>query len=56
MQVVIVNPRLEVMEKLIVTHFIDKIGKERVFLSIDEAIEGCKFSLVHSKDYGSQEC
>lgn len=48
-QVVLVNPRLEVMEKLIVTNFIEKIGKERVFLSIEDAIEGCKFSLSHER-------
>ncbi|KAI3711631.1 hypothetical protein L1987_70170 [Smallanthus sonchifolius] len=55
-KVVIVNPRLEVMEKLTVTHFIDKIGKERVFLSIEDAIEGCKFSLTRQRDFGSEEC
>ncbi|KAI3524583.1 hypothetical protein L1887_03242 [Cichorium endivia] len=44
-KVVLVNPRLEVMEKLIVTNFIEKIGKERVYLSIEDAIDGCKFSL-----------
>jgi len=44
-QVVLVNPRIEVMEKLILTNFIEKIGKERVFLSIEDAIEGCKFAL-----------
>ncbi|KAJ0488047.1 putative SLC26A/SulP transporter, STAS domain, STAS domain superfamily [Helianthus annuus] len=44
-KVVIVNPRLEVMEKLIVTNFVDKIGRDRIFLSIQDAIEGCKFSL-----------
>lgn len=49
-KVVLVNPRLEVMEKLIVTNFIDKIGKERVFLSIEDAIEGCRFSLTQSKE------
>ncbi|KAL7602243.1 hypothetical protein Lser_V15G24107 [Lactuca serriola] len=54
-KVVIVNPRLEVMEKLIVTNFIDKIGKERVFLSIEDAIEGCNFSLTPQKDCGSEE-
>ncbi|GJW80734.1 probable sulfate transporter 3.5 [Tanacetum coccineum] len=52
-KVVLVNPRLEVMEKLIVTKFIDKIGKERVFLSIEDAIEGCRFSLTQSKDNGN---
>ncbi|KAD2393854.1 hypothetical protein E3N88_40831 [Mikania micrantha] len=44
MKIVIVNPRLEVMEKLIVTNFVDKIGKDSIFLSIKDAIEGCKFS------------
>ncbi|KAL8223383.1 hypothetical protein R6Q57_018858 [Mikania cordata] len=43
-KIVIVNPRLEVMEKLIVTNFVDKIGKDCIFLSIKDAIEGCKFS------------
>nr|XP_043623888.1 probable sulfate transporter 3.5 isoform X2 [Erigeron canadensis] len=54
-KVVIVNPRLEVMEKLIVTKFIDKIGKERVFLSIEDAIEGCRFSLTRPKDFVHDE-
>ncbi|KAL8234884.1 hypothetical protein R6Q59_020984 [Mikania micrantha] len=54
-KVVIVNPRLEVMEKLIVTNFIDKIGKERVFLSIKDAIDGCKVSLAQPKDAGNEE-
>ncbi|KAI7744969.1 hypothetical protein M8C21_033577, partial [Ambrosia artemisiifolia] len=43
-KVVIVNPRLEVMEKLIVTNFVDIIGKDHIFLSIQDAIEGCNFS------------
>ncbi|KAI8571002.1 hypothetical protein RHMOL_Rhmol01G0082700 [Rhododendron molle] len=45
----LVNPRLEVMEKLIVTKFIDTIGKENVFLSIDDAIEASRFNLKSSK-------
>ncbi|KAA8523095.1 hypothetical protein F0562_009518 [Nyssa sinensis] len=44
-RVVLVNPRIEVMEKLIATKFIEKIGKESVFLSIEDAIETCRFSL-----------
>uniref|UniRef100_A0A5B7A5A2 Putative sulfate transporter 3.5 n=1 Tax=Davidia involucrata TaxID=16924 RepID=A0A5B7A5A2_DAVIN len=47
--VVLVNPRIEVMEKLIVTKFIDTIGKESVFLSIQDAVEACRFSLKRSK-------
>lgn len=45
----IINPRREVMEKLIVSKFIEKIGKESVFLSVEEAIETCQFSLDVSK-------
>ncbi|GAV79512.1 Sulfate_transp domain-containing protein/STAS domain-containing protein/Sulfate_tra_GLY domain-containing protein, partial [Cephalotus follicularis] len=44
-KMVIINPRLEVMEKMILSKFIDDIGKESVFLSIEDAIESCKFSL-----------
>lgn len=43
------------MEKLTVTKFIDKIGKERVFLSIEDAIEGYRFSFTQSKDFGHEE-
>lgn len=45
----IINPRREVMEKLTVSKFIEKIGKESVFLSVEEAIETCQFSLHVSK-------
>ncbi|KAH7834654.1 hypothetical protein Vadar_018291 [Vaccinium darrowii] len=48
-KVALVNPRLEVMEKLIVTKFIDTIGKQNVFLSIDDAIEASRFNLERSK-------
>ncbi|PHT51959.1 putative sulfate transporter 3.5 [Capsicum baccatum] len=44
-KMILVNPRIGVMEKLLVTHFIDKIGKESVFLTIEDAIENCRFSL-----------
>ncbi|KAH0710015.1 hypothetical protein KY284_011442 [Solanum tuberosum] len=47
-KIILVNPRLGVMEKLIVTRFIDVIGKESVFLTIEEAIENCRFSLNSS--------
>ncbi|XP_050225716.1 probable sulfate transporter 3.5 [Mercurialis annua] len=42
----IVNPRLDVMEKMIKSHFVDKIGKESIFLSIEDAIEASLFSLT----------
>ncbi|KAK4344234.1 hypothetical protein RND71_037328 [Anisodus tanguticus] len=44
-KMILINPRLGVMEKLIVTKFIDVIGKESVFLTIEDAIENCRFSL-----------
>ncbi|XP_043810652.1 probable sulfate transporter 3.5 [Manihot esculenta] len=40
----IVNPRLCVMEKMIRSHFVDKIGKESIFLCIEDAIEASLFS------------
>jgi sulfate transporter 3 len=45
----IINPRIKVMEKMITSKFIDTIGKKHVFLSIDAAIEACRFSLHKSK-------
>ncbi|KAK3034371.1 hypothetical protein RJ639_032269 [Escallonia herrerae] len=47
-KVVLVNPRIEVMEKLILTKFIDRIGKESVFLSVEDAFEASRFSLKSS--------
>ncbi|KAK2978242.1 hypothetical protein RJ640_024275 [Escallonia rubra] len=47
-KVVLINPRVEVMEKLILTKFIDRIGKQSVFLSVEDAIEACRFSLKSS--------
>nr|GMD94741.1 probable sulfate transporter 3.5 isoform X2 [Ipomoea batatas]GMD96513.1 probable sulfate transporter 3.5 isoform X2 [Ipomoea batatas]GME17729.1 probable sulfate transporter 3.5 isoform X2 [Ipomoea batatas] len=44
-KMVLINPRLGVMEKLILSKFIELIGKESVFLSIDDAIEACNYSL-----------
>lgn len=42
----IVNPRIKVMETFIASHVIDKIGKENVYLSIEDAIESCHKSLL----------
>ncbi|MCD9644504.1 putative sulfate transporter 3.5 [Datura stramonium] len=42
---ILVNPRLGVLEKLMVTKSIDTVGKEYVFLTIEDAIDACKFSL-----------
>ncbi|EEF47039.1 probable sulfate transporter 3.5 [Ricinus communis] len=41
----IINPRLDVMEKMIKSLFTDKIGKESVFLSVEDAVEASLFSL-----------
>lgn len=45
----VINPNLKVMEKLIASHFIDKIGKENVYLSVGEAVDACKLSLQKVK-------
>ncbi|KAF5459076.1 hypothetical protein F2P56_023064, partial [Juglans regia] len=49
----IINPRIKVMEKMIASKFIDIIGKEYVFLSIDDATEACRFSLQRPKPNGN---
>ncbi|KAL3825143.1 hypothetical protein ACJIZ3_021172 [Penstemon smallii] len=48
-KMILVNPRLDVMEKLMVTKFVDKIGRNSIFLSIDDAISACRFTLKSSK-------
>lgn len=45
----IINPRLDVMEKMIRSHFVDKIGKESIFLCIEDAVEASIFSLSTEK-------
>lgn len=47
----IVNPRIEVMDKLTLAHFVDIIGKDSVYLSMDEAVEACRFSLETATQY-----
>ncbi|GAA0146536.1 transporter [Lithospermum erythrorhizon] len=53
-KMILVNPRLEVMEKLLRTKFVAKIGKESIFLAVDEAIEACRFLLKTSKTVGNE--
>ncbi|KAL3629682.1 putative sulfate transporter 3.5 [Castilleja foliolosa] len=48
-KMILINPRIDVMDKLLVTNFIDKIGKDAVFLSTEDAIDACRFTLQHSK-------
>ncbi|XP_020229921.1 low affinity sulfate transporter 3 [Cajanus cajan] len=40
-QLAMVNPRWLVIQKLKVAHFVDKIGKEWVFLTVAEAVDAC---------------
>ncbi|XVE70361.1 hypothetical protein DITRI_Ditri10aG0066700 [Diplodiscus trichospermus] len=49
----IVNPRIEVLEKMTLAKFTDSIGKESFYLSIEDAIQGCRFSLNTNK--GTEE-
>ncbi|KAK7314497.1 hypothetical protein VNO77_33022 [Canavalia gladiata] len=48
-QMLLVNPRLEVMEKLIASKFVDKIGKESFYLTLDDAVMTNQYSLRTSK-------
>ncbi|XP_057731412.1 low affinity sulfate transporter 3 [Arachis stenosperma] len=40
-ELAMVNPRWVVIHKLKVANFVDKIGKERVFLTVAEAVDAC---------------
>ncbi|KAL9315755.1 hypothetical protein ACSQ67_016756 [Phaseolus vulgaris] len=40
-ELAMVNPRWLVIHKLKLAHFVDKIGKEWVFLTVGEAVEAC---------------
>ncbi|XP_010250358.1 PREDICTED: probable sulfate transporter 3.5 [Nelumbo nucifera] len=48
-KMIIVNPRREVLEKLMLSSFIDAIGQESVFLSIEAAVEACDFNFNESE-------
>nr|AGC92012.1 SST1-like protein [Pisum sativum]AKQ21141.1 Sst1 [Pisum sativum]AKV94664.1 symbiotic sulfate transporter 3.5-like protein [Pisum sativum] len=54
-QMSLVNPRLEVMEKLIVSKFVDKIGKEKFYLNLDDAVMASQYSLRTSKTNNNEE-
>ncbi|KAI3891542.1 hypothetical protein MKX03_033089 [Papaver bracteatum] len=47
--VLIANPKMEVMEKLMLSKLVDTIGKDSIFLSINDAVEACRFTLRSSK-------
>ncbi|KAL8128616.1 hypothetical protein V2J09_017771 [Rumex salicifolius] len=42
----LVNPRREVLEKMMASELIDTIGKDAVFLSIVDAVHFCQFSMT----------
>ena len=44
LQLAMVNPRWVVIHKLKLANFVDKIGKESIFLTVDEAVNACMSS------------
>lgn len=44
-QLGIVNPRIEVLDKMTLAKFVDVIGKQAFYLSIEEAIQSCRFTM-----------
>ncbi|CAL9115665.1 unnamed protein product [Musa acuminata var. zebrina] len=48
-RVVLANPRLQVAEKLVLAKYIEMVGEEWVFLSVNEAVSACHFSLQESR-------
>ncbi|KAE9613938.1 putative SLC26A/SulP transporter [Lupinus albus] len=50
-----VNPKMEVLEKLILSNFVDMIGKESFFLTLDDAVKASQYSLCKLKTNGPEE-
>ncbi|KAK8547175.1 hypothetical protein V6N13_097894 [Hibiscus sabdariffa] len=48
-QLLIVNPSIQVPEKMTLANFTDVIGKESFYLSIEDAVQSCRFSLLSNK-------
>ncbi|KAI4380040.1 hypothetical protein MLD38_006270 [Melastoma candidum] len=51
----IVNPRVDVLEKMTLSNFVDKAGKECFFISIQDALDYFRFSLVGSQAAKTQQ-
>ncbi|GAU46140.1 hypothetical protein TSUD_143220 [Trifolium subterraneum] len=51
----LVNPRLEVMEKLIASKFVEHIGKEAFYLNLDDAVLASQYSLRTSKTNNNED-
>ncbi|XP_004490361.1 low affinity sulfate transporter 3-like [Cicer arietinum] len=45
-ELAMVNPRWQVIHKLKLAHFVDKIGKQWVFLTVGEAVDACLSSKI----------
>lgn len=54
-QVSFVNPRMEVMEKLMASKFVEKVGKESFFLSLDDAVAANQYELRKLKINGAPD-
>ncbi|KAJ6381813.1 hypothetical protein OIU77_030478 [Salix suchowensis] len=51
----IVNPRQEVLEKMMRSKFVDKIGKETIFLCMEDAVEASYDFSVLKEEQGREE-
>jgi len=51
----LVNPRLEVMEKLIASKFVEKVGKESFYLNLEDAVLACQYSLRTTKPNNNED-
>ncbi|XP_010422555.1 PREDICTED: sulfate transporter 3.2-like [Camelina sativa] len=49
LKLVVANPGVEVMKKLSKSNFIESIGKERIYLTVAEAVAACNFMLHTAK-------
>ncbi|KAH0452190.1 hypothetical protein IEQ34_019489 [Dendrobium chrysotoxum] len=48
----ITNPSLKVVEKFTVANFIEAVGKEWFFISVNDAVAGCHFAMQEANETG----
>lgn len=56
MQLLLANPRSEVIKKLNNSKFIENIGQEWIYLTVAEAVAACNFMLHTCKSNPEVEC
>ncbi|RYR67888.1 hypothetical protein Ahy_A03g014344 isoform D [Arachis hypogaea] len=55
MQLSFVNPRIEVLEKMVAAKFVSRVGKESFFLTVEDAVKASQIALRKSRASNSED-